>query len=140
VVILQGIKDEAMTDREEVNNWIARYERAWRSPGTAALDELFAQTVIYVRSPWANPIIGMATLRRFWDAARNGPDEGFRMTSEIVAVDGRTGVVRVHVEYDDGQHWRDLWLLTLDEHGRCERFEEWPFAPNQDDGHTDEKY
>jgi hypothetical protein len=82
----------------------------------------------------------MATLRRFWDASRSGPDEGFRMTSEIVAVDGRTAVVRVHVEYDDGQLWRDLWLLTLDEHGLCKRFEEWPFAPDQDDGHKDEKY
>ena len=48
-------------------------------------------------------------------------------------------VVRVHVDYDDGQRWRDLWLLTLDEHGRCEHFEEWPFAPDQDDGHRHER-
>ena len=129
-----------MTDWADVNDWLARYERAWRSPGTAALDELFAEAVTYVTSPWASPIIGMASLRRFWDAARRGPDEGFRMTSEIVAVDSRTAVVRVHVDYDDGQRWRDLWLITLDEHSRCEHFEEWPFAPDQDDGHRDEHY
>ena len=104
------------------------------------LDELFAEAVTYVTSPWASPIIGMASLRRFWDAARSGPDEGFRMTSEILAVDGPMAVVRVHVDYDDGERWRDLWLLTLDEHGRCEHFEEWPFAPDQDDGHGDEHY
>jgi hypothetical protein len=34
-----------------------------------------------------------------------------------------------------GQRWRDLWVLTLDGSGRCERFEEWPFAANQSDGH-----
>jgi hypothetical protein len=129
-----------MTNRTDVNNWLARYERAWRSPGTATLDELFAEAVAYVPSPWASPITGMAAVRRFWDAARSGPDEGFHMTSEIVAVDGRTAVVRVHVDYDDGQRWRDLWLFTLDEHGRCEHFEEWPFAPDRDDGHRDDHH
>jgi hypothetical protein len=132
--------DEAMTDRDDVNDWVARYERAWRTPGTVALDEVFTERVTYVTSPWASPILGMDSLRRFWDAARSGPDEGFRMTREIVAVDGRTAVVRVQVDYDDGQRWRDLWLLTLDDHGVCEHFEEWPFAPDQDDGHRDEHY
>ena len=126
-------------DRDEVDDWLARYERAWRAPGTAALDELFAGSVIYVASPWASPITGMDPLRRFWDAARSGPDEGFRMTTEVVAVEDRTAVVRVHVDYDDGQRWRDLWVLTLDEHGRCVHFEEWPFTPHQDDGHRDDQ-
>jgi hypothetical protein len=129
-----------MTDRTDVHNWLVRYERAWRSPGTATLDELFTEAVAYVPSPWASPIMGVAAVRRFWDAARSGPDEGFQMTSEIVAVDGRSAVVRVHVNYDDGQRWRDLWLLTLDEHGRCEYFEEWPFAPDRDDGHRDDQF
>jgi hypothetical protein len=62
------------------------------------------------------------------------------MASEIVAVDGRTAVVRVHVDYDDGQRWRDLWLFTLDDRGLCEHFEEWPFAPDQEDGHRDEQF
>jgi hypothetical protein len=133
-------EDAAMTDRAAVNDWLARYERAWRSPGTAALDELFADAVTYVASPWAAPMLGVASLRRFWDAARSGPDEGFRMASEVVAVDGSAAVVRVHVDYDDGQRWRDLWVLTLDDEGRCEHFEEWPFAPVQDDGHGDDDY
>lgn len=124
-----------MTNRASVQDWLARYEDAWRSPGTAALDAVFDRSITYVPSPWASPIVGVESLRRFWDAARNGPDEGFRMTSEIVAVDGRTAVVRVHVDYDDGQRWRDLWVLTLDDQGRCERFEEWPCAPDQNDGH-----
>ena len=127
-------------DRAVVNAWLCRYEHAWRLPGTAALDEVFTGAVTYVRSPWANAIVGMASLRRFWDTARASPDEGFRMSSEIVAVEGRTAVVRVHVDYDDGQRWRDLWLFTLDEHGLCEHFEEWPFAPDQDDGHGDEQF
>jgi hypothetical protein len=128
-----------MTDRADVEDWLARYERAWRAPGTAALDDVFSDAVTYVASPWAMPVVGMEPLRRFWEAARNGPDEGFRLTREIVAVDADTAVVRVHVDYDDGQRWRDLWLITLDGQGRCARFEEWPFTPDQDDGHRDDR-
>jgi len=36
-----------------------------------------------------------------WDAEREGPDEVFKLTSEIVAVEGDTGVVRVEVVYGD---------------------------------------
>ena len=126
--------------RAEVEDWVLRYERAWRAPGTAALDELFADAVSYSPSPWADPVVGLPALRRFWDAARDGPDEGFRMASAVVAVDDRTAVVRVHVDYDDGERWRDLWIVTLDARGRCTHFEEWPFAPDQDDGHHDDEY
>jgi len=43
--------------------------------------------------------------------------------------------VRVAVDYATGNRWRDLWVLTLDDAGRCRAFEEWPFAPKQPDGH-----
>jgi hypothetical protein len=58
------------------------------------------------------------------------------MTTEIVAVEGSTAVVRVYVDYADGERSRDLWLLELNDEGRCDHFEEWPFAPDQDDGHS----
>lgn len=129
----------AVTDRMAVTDWVARYERAWRSPGTDALDELFTRTASYSPSPWAQPIEGMEAIRRFWDAGRSGPDERFRMQSEIVAIDAQVAVVRVAVDYDDGQRWRDLWVLAMDTSGRCERFEEWPFAPDQRDGHESDR-
>ena len=92
-----------MTDRAVVHGWLAKYERAWRSPGPAALDDLFTEAVTYAPSPWADSIRGIGSLRRFWEAARTGPDEGFRMATEIIAVDGAVAVVRVNVDYDDGQ-------------------------------------
>ena len=44
----------------------------------------------------------------------------------------------VAVDYDDGHRWGDLWVLRQDATGRCERFEAWPFAPDQTDGHEDD--
>lgn len=117
--------------------WVEEYERAWRSPGTAALDGLFAPDAGYLVSPWAEPLDGLAALAEFWEQGRDGPGEGFTMESEVVAVEGDTAVVRVEVAYldDTPARWRDLWILCFDSVGRCTWFEEWPFAPKQPDGH-----
>jgi hypothetical protein len=124
-------------DRPDLTRWIDAYERAWRSPGTDGLDALFAPTARYLASPWAEPIVGLDGIGRFWDASRT-PGEEFTMHREVVAVDGDRAVVRVAVDYADGQRWRDLWILELDAEGRCTHFEEWPFAPGQADGHEDD--
>ena len=124
-----------MTDRRRVEQWVDAYERAWRRPGTDGLDELFSEEVSYRPSPWAQAIRGVVALRRFWEQARVNDAEGFVMTSDVVAVEGATAVVRVAVEYGDGERWRDLWIVTFDAAGRCAVFEEWPFRPEQSDGH-----
>lgn len=125
-----------MTRRATVEAWVRDYERLWRTPGTDGLAELFTAHATYRTSPWATPIAGLPALAEFWDAGRDGPDEPFTMASEVIAVDGPTAVVRVSVEYGgSGDRWRDLWVLELDEDGRCTTFEEWPFAPGQSDGH-----
>ena len=124
-----------MVDRAIVAEWIEQYERAWRSPGTAAVGTMFADDAWYAPSPWAEPVHGIDALARFWELERDGAEEGFRMRSEIVAVDGATAVIRVEVDYDDGERWRDLWIVTFDTERRCRAFEEWPFAPDRPDGH-----
>lgn len=125
-----------MVTRSEVANWVGRYERSWRSAGTGHLAELFSPDVTYRPSPWSEALVDLDELGAFWERERDGPDEPFEMVSEVVAVDGDRAVVRVAVEYelDDTRHWRDLWVLEFDPDGRCTSFEEWPFAPDQDDG------
>jgi ketosteroid isomerase-like protein len=125
-----------MTDSTaHVVDWVRRYERAWRSPGIDALADLFSDDVVYVPSPWARPIHGITSLGRFWEGERESADEAFTMTHDVVAVDGQVAVARIAVDYGGGERWRDLWVITFDDDGRCRAFEEWPFAPGQDDGH-----
>jgi uncharacterized protein (TIGR02246 family) len=124
-------------ERVDVERWVAAYERAWRTAGTGDLATLFAPDATYLVSPWATPLAGLAAIRELWEAEREGPDEAFSMTSEVVAVDGDTAVVRVAVDYGDPapRRWRDMWVVRFDGGGRCVAFEEWPFAPAQTDGH-----
>lgn len=124
-------------DRATVQRWVEGYERAWRSVGTEDLSQLFASRATYLVSPWARPVEGLEAIRELWEDERDGPDEPFTMTSEVVAVDGDTAVVRVAVDYGapGASRWRDLWVLSFADDGRCAAFEEWPFAPGQEDGH-----
>jgi len=118
--------------RAELADWVDRYERAWRTAGTEPLADLFTPDATYSTAPFEDRHGGLEAIAEMWDAEREGPDELFTMESEIVAIEGDTGVVRVEVAYGPPTNWlfRDLWVVRLDEHGRCFHFEEWPFWPD----------
>jgi hypothetical protein len=131
--------------RAQLIDWLEGYERAWRTDGTDALTELFTEDASYSTAPYEKPHQGLDAIGRMWEAERFGPDEAFEMTSEIVAVEGDTGVARVTVLYEEAEQkerrlrrqrkeYRDLWILRLDENGLCFQFEEWPFWPPDQQG------
>jgi SnoaL-like domain len=119
-----------------VMQWIERYERAWRSPGTNALADLFIPEATYRTAPFERPHVGLAAISTLWEAEREGPDEAFAMTSELVAADGPTAVVRVEVLYGApiNRRYRDIWILRFNDAGLCSSFEEWPCWPADEDG------
>jgi uncharacterized protein (TIGR02246 family) len=120
-------------DRQQVGAWVAAYERLWRTPGADGLAEIFTPDATYLQGPFREPVIGLPAIERMWEAEREGPQEEFEMTSDVVAVDGDTAVVRVHVRYGPPRkkEWLDLWIIRYAEDGRCRAFEEWPFAPDR---------
>ena len=122
-----------VTDRAQVNRWLAGYEAAWRAPGTAGLASLFADAATYLQSPYQQPVTGLSAIGRMWEAEREGPDEVFSLATDVLAVDGPTAVVRALVRYGDPlrQEYRDLWVIRFADNGRCTWFEEWPFWPER---------
>ena len=118
-----------------MESWVAAYERVWRAPDPDGVAELFTDDASYLVSPWAEPVRGLEAIRDLWDP-EDDREARFTMSSEVVAVDGHVAVVRVGVEYAaSGDRWRDLWVIRFAQDGRCAAFEEWPFAPDQPDGH-----
>jgi hypothetical protein len=121
--------------RDVVREWVQRYERAWRTPGTQTLAEIFTEDAAYRQSPYADPVVGLAEIGRMWEAERAGPDEPFTMSAEILAVDATAGdgtmaVVRVQVDYlEPAQQFLDLWVVRFAADGRCAEFEEWAYWP-----------
>jgi hypothetical protein len=126
-----------VVDRKTLTDWVAAYERVWRSPGTEGLREIFAGDASYSTAPYDEPHRGLEAIAAMWDQERSA-DEEFTMESAVVAAEGDTGVVRVRVDYTRPrrQQYRDLWVIRLDGDGRCVHFEEWPFWPPGTEGDT----
>jgi len=120
-------------ERIAVEDWVAGYERAWRTAGAEALHELFSADATYRMSPYEEAASGLAEISALWERERQGPDEEFSMRHEVIAVDGDRAVVRLEVQYGGPERlqYRDLWVLRFAADGRCREFEEWPFWPAQ---------
>jgi len=120
-------------NRTQVVDWLDRYQKAWRAPGTEPLGELFTEDATYRMAPYEEPYAGLAAIAGMWESEREGPDEAFTMTSDVVAVEGDTAVARVEVKYGgpSAREYRDLWVMRFAPDGRCRDFEEWPFWPGQ---------
>jgi ketosteroid isomerase-like protein len=121
-----------MTDRRAVRGWVEAYEQAWRTPGTAAIPALFTADATYLHSPYEEPVVGVDAIGRMWEEDRE-PNEVFTLSTEVVAVDDQTAVVRAEVQYGQPVHqeYRDMWILQVEADGRCSRFEEWPYWPGR---------
>ena len=119
--------------RADVDAWLAAYERAWRTAGTATLGELFTADATYRLSPYETPLAGLEEIAAMWVDEREGPDERFTMRSRVVALEDDVAVARVEVEYEEppAREYRDLWVIRFSADGRCAAFEEWPFWPGQ---------
>jgi len=118
-------------DRADLQRWIDAYVRLWRTAGTDRLGEIFAEDAAYSAGPFEDLVRGLPAIAEFWEAERVDADEKFELRSEVLAVEGDTGVARVEVRYGPPreQLYRDLWVVRMDAEGRCSRFEEWPFWP-----------
>ena len=118
-------------ERGELERWLSAYERAWRTPGTDSLANVFTEGATYKNAPYEAPYRGRDAIAEMWKRERTSPDEMFELTTEIVAVEDDTGVAKVEVRYGDPVEieYRDLWIVRLDDDGRCVEFEEWPFWP-----------
>jgi ketosteroid isomerase-like protein len=122
-----------MTDRASVRRWVEEYERAWRMPGTARISSLFTVDATYLHSPYEEPVVGLDAIGRMWEEDREGPNEVFSISTDVVAVDDPMAVVRAEVRYGQPvrQEYRDLWILQFEADGRCSWFEEWPYWPGR---------
>jgi hypothetical protein len=117
-------------NRDEVMRWVGGYEQAWRDGDVGAVERLFTDEARYLASPYEAPKVGHDAIKAFWL-----DDEGrtFEMSASLVAVDGRTAIVRLEVQYGEPtrQEYRDLWVLRFGGDGRVEEFEEWAYWPGR---------
>ena len=109
--------------------WLTRYGQAWEQRDPAQAAALFTENAPYHEMPFDAPKAGRAGIRDYWTTVTaDQRDVDFK--SQVVAVNGRTGVARwsaslksassgARVELDG------VFVLQFDASGLCSELREW---------------
>jgi hypothetical protein len=115
---------------------VAAHDDACRSNDPEAIGRLFTEDGIYHLGPWEGPwrgyvcpIVGRTAIAEAWSTAFDA-DERFVADAEVVAVEGRRGVVRRTISYagtgrEPGTRFGCIWVMDFDLQGRCREYQEW---------------
>lgn len=121
-----------MATIDDVADWISRYERAWRSNQASDIHTLFTDDAVYRWHPWDrgdDVAVGRDQIVKAWLASPDDPSV-WQMECEPVAVNGQQAVIRCMVDYraspaGPARTYHNIWLLRLDDEGRCSDFTEY---------------
>jgi hypothetical protein len=115
-------------DRRTLEDWLARYGRAWETADPDAATELFTEDATYRETPFDEVMEGREAIRRYWREVRDTQRDisfGWEVVgSDPVVVRWRASYVRL----------RDRRRITLDgvfflefaePTGLCRRLREW---------------
>lgn len=120
---------------DDVQAWLDRYVRAWRSYDPAAIADLFSADATYRYHPWDAPLRGREAIVADWlapngDATARDVPGTFDAAYRPYAVDGDRAVAVGSSEYLDGpggeldRRYHNVFLLEFDAEGRCREFTE----------------
>jgi hypothetical protein len=114
---------------EELDRWLDVYGRAWEKKDVDGFVDCFTPDADYFWGPsWDAPLRGHDAIRARTEQAVSG-QENVQFGHEVLAItpDGR-GIARWWVSFDvpgEGIDLEGIFLVTLDEAGRCTDFREW---------------
>jgi len=113
---------------DELDRWLDVYGNAWENKDVDGFVECFAPDALYFWGPWGEPLQGHDAIRATTEQAVSGQDNvRFGHESLAITPDAR-GIARWWVSMDvpgEGVELEGIFLVTLDEDGRCTDFREW---------------
>jgi len=116
-------------DRAQVQGWLDRYIRAWKSNDTEEIAALFTEDATYSYGPFREDVIGRDAIVTSWF---EDPDAPGSWSAEYhpVVVEGDTAIANGRSRYlqPDGSlrtEYDNIFLIRLDDDGRCFEFREW---------------
>ena len=116
-------------DRSAVQAWLDRYVHAWGSNDAGEIATLFTEDATYSYGPFREDVKGRDAIVSSW---LEEPDEPGSWSAEYhpVAVEDDTAVANGRSRYfhPDGSprtEYDNIFLIRLDDDGRCVEFREW---------------
>ena len=114
---------------EALNSWLEAYGRAWMGRDAQAAARLFAEDGTYQVTPFDQPMRGRSAIFNYWvHVAETEKDVQFGY--EILAVTHDLGIAQWWASFlivPQGLQTKldGIFLITLDDDGRCQALREW---------------
>jgi uncharacterized protein (TIGR02246 family) len=112
-----------VTVSENVSKWIDRYVVAWNSNDAEDIGQLFTEDATYYTEPFNKPWRGRGQIVEQWLLIKDEPGET-TFEWEPVALTDEVSIIQGVTTYPD-KTFSNLWLIRLDDEGRCREFTEW---------------
>jgi len=115
--------------RADFEQWLERYRAAWTTDDPQQIGALFTKDATYSPWPFSKPWEGREAIVGKW-VERGDSKDPWRFDSELVAVEGDTGVVKgltTYPAHDDQPEdaYSNIWVIRLEPDGRARSFAEW---------------
>ena len=115
--------------RTDFEHWLAAYRDAWGTDNPEQIGALFTEDATYAPSPFSDAWEGREAIVRNW-IERGDSKIPWQFESELVAIEGDTGVVRGLTTYpphgdEKEKVYSNIWVIRLAPDGRATSFAEW---------------
>ena len=116
-------------DRSAIESWLSAYRHAWVTDDPGDVAALFTEDATYSPWPFSKSWEGRDTIVAKW-IERGDSKNPWRFDSEVLAVEGDTGVIKgltTYPAHDDEPEdaYSNIWVVQLAPDGRARSFAEW---------------
>ena len=111
------------------DDWLHSYGRAWESRNAQASADLYAEDGTYHVTPFLEPMRGNLAILEYWTHVAQ-TQQNIQFGYEILAVTPEHGIARWWASFiivPPGLNTKldGIFLISLDESGRCHSLREW---------------
>jgi uncharacterized protein (TIGR02246 family) len=118
-----------MASRQAIEDWLARYGRAWEGRNGDEAAALFTPDGVYWWGPFEEPCRGRDAIRSRWEEAV-AAQRDVRFETTVLGFLGEQAVAHWHCVFGlagapGGIELDGVFFITLDANGLCTEFKEW---------------
>lgn len=107
-----------------IEKWLETFTKAWMDKDIDVVLKHFSEDVEYWESPFKQ-VTFQSGLAEAWQAIE--AQENVELSTKVFNSDGQRHTVKWQLHYEKGgseQNWAGVYLLELNEHGKCTYFEQ----------------
>jgi SnoaL-like domain len=108
-----------------LKEWIEGYVRAWNSNDPDDIGALFTDDALYYTEPFAAPWRGREQIVERWLERKDEPGQTAFAWRPLVETPETRVIVGTATYLDPPRVYSNLWVIRLDDEGRCSEFTEW---------------